>query len=289
MIGVYENVFRTGILDLTNIRAVGLISSTGRVEELTLSSIGILGHNYCYHDKHLLNSLANQIIGDNEENILDMRELDIVDQAKCKTGQFLFFTFDHEKVNEYVGLVQFKGLQDVLTSFIETAPDDHIQGILDALTFPKGLEVRDSYENSLELGPIELQGEMNFLGLTCYVDIKVDIHGHSLAMIAQAPSFKLGGGNLRFNGKLTDDAVQSLAQQVNFQSEIEQVHFSGTDRSNNLTSNLILNDLENAKLKFKGVAMIFGISQMIETDIKENELIFNIEGHPFNGQLKATI
>ena len=64
MIGVYENVFRSDVLDLANIRVIGTISSQGWIRKLALSSIGIVGNEYCYKNSELLNSLTKQVLGE---------------------------------------------------------------------------------------------------------------------------------------------------------------------------------------------------------------------------------
>jgi len=46
-LGVYENVFKFGRLDLVEIWGWGLMDTHGEVQELTLNSLGIFG-KHCY-------------------------------------------------------------------------------------------------------------------------------------------------------------------------------------------------------------------------------------------------
>lgn len=57
---VYENVFKSGILDLVEIQAKGEILPNKEltIKSLNLSSYGILGRSNCYTNPNLLSSLS---------------------------------------------------------------------------------------------------------------------------------------------------------------------------------------------------------------------------------------
>lgn len=59
MLGIYDNVFKIGLIDLTEVKVNGKLNSTGDIYNLNLSGLGIFGKN-CYSHNELIDSLQSQ-------------------------------------------------------------------------------------------------------------------------------------------------------------------------------------------------------------------------------------
>lgn len=246
MVGVYQDVFKSGLMDMAEITAKGAINSDGTVKNITLSSFAIVGKRSCYKDDQLLNSLAYQVLGDKNKLInmgKDGQKVDLIEGEKCLTGNFLFHTSYRDVTqNRYKGTLNFTNIQHTLGIMMELSPSDKVSGMAKGVTFPEGLLVDYSLAQATAKTPIKLSGEMKFLGLSCYGDIQIEMESNQAALNIQIPPFKLGGGNLRFIGAASAPAAALFKKNAD-QKEVEEIFFTQTNTPNEITSNFKINHL----------------------------------------------
>jgi len=112
MEGVYEDVFETSLLDLTEISASGVIEPNGHIQVLTLSAYGIYGKGYCYKDLSILTTLETET----EEAHATLEALStsgepLIDESFCVSAN-LIFSADllNYTYNYYTGILPFENV-----------------------------------------------------------------------------------------------------------------------------------------------------------------------------------
>src|SRR5690606_1986593 len=120
MQGIYDNVFKINLVDMSNVQAETTIHNDGTVSDFTLKGLGIFGYN-CYQHEDLVNSLQEQDNGP-ADNIIDFSKLSYnesegipIIKEKCKDA-YLKLYFDHKEINNnYIkGVINFENPEDVM-------------------------------------------------------------------------------------------------------------------------------------------------------------------------------
>lgn len=68
--GIYDNVFKIGLLDISKVQTNTTIHSDGRISDFTLKGLGIFGYN-CYMHQPLVNAIQDQDNGP-ADKIIDL-------------------------------------------------------------------------------------------------------------------------------------------------------------------------------------------------------------------------
>ena len=236
MTGVYEDVFKSHFIDMADVNLQTEVTNRGVVRNIMLNSYGIVGRGHCYQDENLVDSLAYQVLGE-EDFVLQIgdavgEDVPIINDEKCATGDFTFKPHDANfELNDYEGILHFDNIQKALSTLLTLEGGDKTIGLINKIKFPEGLTMTYSHKDARDLKPVELRGPARFLGLNTEVVMLVDTHAESAELYLQVPPFKLGGGNLRFNGMEVELEETSLVKQFH-QENADEILFRDHSQPN---------------------------------------------------------
>ena len=296
MLGIYNNVFKIGLIDLANVKVSGFLNSEGKIIDLNLNGLGIFGKN-CYSSDNLVEALQSQ------DSKLTSEIFDLSDEKKnydnsisvikktWKSSYFkIFLDSSDYKKNHIRGILNFENSEDILRTSLSIKSDDHIPEIINDIHFPYGLLLDYSYTDSTEDKPMSFKGIMNFMG----VDSQGQFNLHSWNNTAKAniilPTIKMGNGNFEFITH--DDLFYKYGlkdNSENFDSRSLDIHtgYSNLTSNNTLKFKLEKDSLSKSAILLEANMLIFGMVNRTITYLNKDLMSFSIIAHPFKGIFEA--
>lgn len=297
--GIYDNVFKIGLLDISKIQTNTTIHSNGKISDFTLKGVGIFGYN-CYVHQPLVNAIQDQDNGP-ADRIIDLSKTEKakdntipIVNTKCKDA-YVIMHFDHYSIenNRIRGVISFKNPEDVMRTTLDILTDDNVPSIIRGITFPYGLSLNYTYADSKKDKPMIFTGQMDFMGVNTLGQYDLFFWNHTAQVVMKLPTVKMGGGNFQFiahedlfhhfglNEKQPDDKFDSRNLDIKAKA-------SELKKENTLRFRLEKNKLGNAQLLLEANILIFNMVDRVTTYLNKDLMSFTLKGRPFKGVFEAT-
>jgi len=294
MKGIYDNVFKVGLIDYSNIKANATIYNQGDISNFELKGLGLIGHE-CYNETFLITNLQDE---DNDEpdTIVDLSQKESaqgvaipVISGKCKSA-YLTFEFDHENIDNNLvrGAVSFTNPEDVIRTTLDLKSDDVVPSIINRVEFPFGLILKYSYRDSKEDLPMTFTGEMDFMGVRTHGQFDLYFWNYTALVNMELPTITIGGGNFQFithsdlfyhygiDEDQDEDDFDSRRLEV--LSDIEDIK-----EPSSLNFKLEKETLKNSRLLMEANILLFDMVKRIAIYLDTDILSFSLSGSPFRG------
>ena len=296
MLGIYDDVFKVGLIDLSEVKVSGIITSTGNLYEMSLNGLGIFGKN-CYSQQELIKNLQSQD-SSLKDTIYDLSlnkknsdgSISVV-KNNWKSAYFKVFinSADYSK-NHIRGILKFDNSEDIFRTSLDVKSDDHIPQIINNIDFPYGLILDYAYTDSTEDRPMSFKGIMNFMG----VNTQGQFNLHSWNNTAKAniilPTIKMGRGNFEFithddlfyKYGLVDNADNFDSRNLDIKTD-----YNSLTQNNTLKFKLERDSLASSQLLLESNIIIFGMVNRTITYLNSDLMSFSIIANPFKGVFNA--
>lgn len=294
MLGIYDNVFKAGLIDLTNVEISGRLNKDSKIFDFSLNGLGIYGRN-CYSNSDLIEALQTQD-SNPVTRIIDLSGLDSdsdnsipIIKNSCKTAHFKVF-LDHEDFNKnhIRGVLNFKNSEDLFRTSLDLKSDDHAPKIINDIKFPYGLVLDFSYEQAIDDKPISFMGVMNFMDVDAQGQFDLYTLNNKAKVNIVLPTMKFGGGNFQF---ITHDDLfyhYGLQDDDSDHRNLDIVcEFEELKNNNTLKFMLEKDELAKTQLVLEANTLIFNMVNRTVTYLEDDLIAFSVVANPFIGIFEA--
>ena len=296
MLGIYNDVFKIGLIDLTQVKVNGKINTNGDIYNLNLNGLGIFGKD-CYSHQDLINSLQSQdsqksstivdLSGDTKNNDDSISVI----KSNWKSAYFKVFINSTDYSQNHVrGILQFDNSEDILRTALNVKSDDHIPQIINNINFPYGLVLDYAYTDSSDDKPMAFKGIMNFMGVNTQGQFNLHSWNNTAKVNIVLPSIKMGGGNFEF---ITHDdlfykyGLSNSSDSFDSRNLDIKADFNSLVQNNTLKFKLEKDSLSSSKLLLESDILIFEMVNRTITYLNSDLMSFSIIANPFKGIFNA--